>query len=51
MNLPFVTVTDARASELLPLHPKTVRVFLVFEEARADGTTKPLPMPSPLPAP
>ncbi len=51
MKLQFVTVTETGASELLPLHPETVRVFLILKEARADGKTGPRPNPSPLPPP
>ena len=52
MKLQFVTVKETGASELLPLHPETVRVFLILKEPRADGKPKPrLANPSPLPSP
>lgn len=50
MKLQFVAVSETGASELLPLHPETVRVFLILKEARADGKSRPSdPKPSPLP--
>ena len=52
MKLQFVTVPETGASELLPLHPETVRVFLILKGPRPDGTSKPpAKNPSPLPAP
>ena len=52
MKLQFVTVSESGASELLPLHPETVRVFLIVKEPRADGKPGPSTRkPSPLPAP
>ncbi len=52
MNLQFVTVSETGASEHLPLHPETVRVFPIGKEARPDGKPRPsTPKPSPLPAP
>lgn len=52
MKLQFVTVSETGASELLPLHPETVRVFLIVKELRADGKPGPsFVKPSPLPAP
>ncbi len=52
MKLQFVTVMETGASELLPLHPETVRVFLDLKGPRADGPSRPpAKKPSPLPAP
>ena len=51
MKLQFVAVRETGASELLPLHPETVRVFLILKGERADGTTRSHLNPSPLPAP
>ena len=51
MKLQFVTVTETGASELLPLHPETVRVFLILKGPRTVGTTRPSTTPSPLPEP
>lgn len=52
MKLQFVTVSETGASELLPLHPETVRVFLIVKEARPAGKPGPsTDKPSPLPAP
>ncbi len=51
MKLQFVTVREAGASVLLPLHPETVRVFMILKEARADGKPRPPPGSFPLPAP
>ncbi|HYM39148.1 MAG TPA: hypothetical protein VEY12_03235 [Thermoplasmata archaeon] len=50
MELQFVTVSETGASELLPLHSETVRVFLIVRESRADGRPGSLhAKPSPLP--
>jgi len=51
VKLQFVTVMETGASELLPLHPETVRVFLILKGPRADGKTRPSTNPSPLPEP
>jgi hypothetical protein len=52
VKLQFVTVSEMGASELLPLHPETVRVFLIVKEPRADGKPKAhVAQPSPLPTP
>ncbi len=52
MKLQFVTVMETGASELLPLHPETVRVFLILKAPRADGMKKPPNKnPSPLSPP
>ena len=52
MKLQFVAVSETGASELLPLHPETVRVFLIMKESRAEKKTEPSsPKPSPSPAP
>ncbi len=52
MKLQFVTVMETGASELLPLHPETVRVFLILKGPRADGSSKPpAKNPSPIPPP
>ena len=41
MKLQFVTVSETGASELLPLHPETLRVFLILKEPRPSGKPKP----------
>jgi len=52
VKLQFVTVSETGASELLPLHPETVRVYLILKEPRADRKPKPSDVdPSPLPTP
>jgi hypothetical protein len=52
VKLQFVTVSETGGSELLPLHPETVRVFLIMKEARADRNPRPpTHVPFPLPAP
>ena len=52
MKLQLVTVSETGASELLPLHPETLRVFLILKEARSDRKPKPSDAnPSPLPTP
>ncbi len=52
MKLQFVTVSETGASELLPLHPETVRVFLIVKGPRAEKKTEPsAPKPSPPPMP
>lgn len=52
VKLQFITVSETGASELLPLHPETLRVFLILKEARSDRKSKPSDSnPSPLPAP
>lgn len=52
MKLQVVTVSETGASELLPLRPETLRVFLITKETRQAGKPKPSDSnPSPLPAP
>ncbi len=52
MKLQFVTVSETGASELLPLHPETLRVFLILKEPRKDRKSKPSDTnPSPRPTP
>ena len=51
MKLHIVTVSETGVSELLPLHPETVRVFLILKEPRADGTFRPSFGSPSLPAP
>ncbi len=54
MKLQFVTVSETGASELLPLHPETLRVFLILKETRGDRKSKPSdnnPSPPPTPRP
>lgn len=41
MKLQFVTVSETGASEFLPLHPETLRVFLILREARKDRKPEP----------
>jgi hypothetical protein len=41
VKLQFVAVSETGASEHLPLHPETLRVFLILKEARRDGKSKP----------
>lgn len=47
MKLQFVTVMETGASELLPLHPETVRVFLILKGPRPDKKSGPQTNPSP----
>lgn len=51
MKLQFVTVMETGASELLPLHPETVRVFLILKGPRPDRKSKASTNPSPPPEP
>ncbi len=51
MKLQFVTVMETGASELLPLHPETVRVFLILKGPRTDPKSRPSKNPSSPPAP
>lgn len=52
MKIQFVAVSEVGASELLPLHPETMRVFLIVKEPRTDGKPRaPASKPTPLPMP
>jgi hypothetical protein len=52
VELQFITVSETGASELLPLRPETIRVFLVIREPRVTWKPEPpVSKTSTLPAP